>query len=769
MRNFKLLIVWVLFGGIIVNCDLPSTPKDPNFTTSHKVEAPILINKTIQFLGGGDDTDVLIDTTGSEFDSLFVIADGGPDEGLISIAVEEEFELGDLNDAIPTIGIDPASFSSEVGEIEIGSFSSGGDNLGTVDIQTVTGNDPNLIPAGLPIPAGNNAVNPVELSVGSNTDFFVSAEIKRGSIDIEITNNLGFDFRVTEIQLYDTVSSATIGSPAEFSAANGNQLLSDGSPRVASVSFAGGATLANIGIKLIIFWDGFNFPANPGLLSVNSLEGNGLVASSVEAAVTAIDFSSKSTTTFDAAEFQYTSPDHYVELASGEIAISPIENGLDLTIEELVISFPGIRTAPYTEADSLVISYLGAEKILRNSSSVAKSIDLSEYRIYANNNTVEYTISALTENTQAAAAGDQTREINESQSISSSVSINNSSIATAFGEIASQTVILGDDDASNGLDIIDLYNDIETSLTEIDGLDELSSEIDGIEFADASLSINYTSNIGVPTTIYMAMLGIDGEDQELYLNGISGTELEVEEGAPINGIVANGVQLSRDQMIKFTIQPSSNGEAITSSVEFNSRNTNVNDFLNALPKEIRFVGRAVVNESGEEATISTPLEFDPGIIVDLPLYFSADGASIELVEDGSDLSDLPDEDEDVQITDGQLIVSYENGLPLGFDINIEFLDDLGGVITSIPLAGDTPIELSAATVDQITRFVTTDAVDNLIISLTEDQLQSIANTDSVAINAALNTFASEEVKIRNTDSITLSVSASVTIQNEVNN
>ena len=35
----------------------------------------------------------------------------------------------------------------------------------------------------------------------------------------------------------------------------------------------------------------------------------------------------------------------------------------------------------------------------------------------------------------------------------------------------------------------------------------------------------------------MAMLGIDGEDQELYLTGVSGTELEVEEGAPINGIV----------------------------------------------------------------------------------------------------------------------------------------------------------------------------------------------------------------------------------------
>ena len=83
------------------------------------------------------------------------------------------------------------------------------------------------------------------------------------------------------------------------------------------------------------------------------------------------------------------------------------------------------------------------------------------------------------------------------------------------------------------------------------------------------------------------------------------------------------------------------------------------------------LGRAVVNESGEEATISTPLEFDPGIIVDLPLYFSADGASIEL-EDGSDLSDLPDEDEDFKFSEGQLIVSYENGLPLGFDLEIQF-------------------------------------------------------------------------------------------------
>jgi hypothetical protein len=267
----------------------------------------------------------------------------------------------------------------------------------------------------------------------------------------------------------------------------------------------------------------------------------------------------------------------------------------------------------------------------------------------------------------------------------------------------------------------------------------------------------------------MAMLGIDGDDQEIYLSGLSGSDKEVLATDPINGFFANGAQLSESQLIKFTIDPSPDGNPIQSAVEFNDSNTNVTEFLNALPKEIRFLGKAVINETGGEATIATPLEFDTGILVDLPLYFSADGASIEVTEDGSDLSDLPGEDDDSQITEGQLIVSYENGLPLGFDINIEFLDDQGGVITTVPLAGDTPVELNAASVDVTSRFATANAVDNLIISLNEQQLRTISETDSVAITAALNTFATEAVKIRDTDSITLSVSASFTLQTDVNN
>ncbi len=760
MRNFKLLMVWMIMGVTIVNCDLPSTPKDPNFTTSHKIEAPLLFEKTFQFLGGGEgETEALLDTTKSDFDSLFVVTEGGLDDGLITLSREEEFDFGDLNDAIPEISADPATFDSEVGEIELGSFSSGSGGLGTADFQALTGLDPAFVPAGTPIIAGNTPA-PVNIDIGGNTDFFVSATIKSGAIEVGVTNNLGFNISAIDIDLN---SGGTFIAGTTLNNVNHGVTTSD------QIVFSNGDVLTNINVDVSVSWIAQNTVANPGALVVEDINGVNLIASQVEAAVTAIDFSSSNSTTFDATEFQFTDPSHYVELESGIIDIDPIVNGLDLTVESLEISFPGIRSAPYGVADSLVISYSGATQILRSGTTLARQEDLAGFRIFALNNTIEYNISGLTENTQNAAPGDQTRVISETDAISSGVQISNLAIAEAFGEIQSQVVLLGDDDLSNGADIVDLFNETEVSITEIDGLEDLSSEIDGIEFAGASLSITYTSNIGVPTTIYAAIVGIDGDDQELYLTGLSGSDKEVVFGDPVAGIRANGVQLVESQLIKFTLDPSPDGNPITSAVEFNDTNTNVNDFLNALPKEIRFVGKAVVNESNGEATISTPLEFDPGILVDLPIYFSADGASIDFKEDGSGLSDLPGEDDDSELTEGQLIVSYQNGLPLGFDIEIEFLDSLDAVITTVPLPSELPITLDAATVDVASRFATTDANGNLVIALTQDQLRNINRTDSVAVSAALNTFATEAVKFRDTDSITLSVSASLTIQSTVNN
>jgi hypothetical protein len=121
MQINKFLIALVTIVIAFIGCELP---KQPDFTASHKVEAPILYNKTKQFMGGSD---ALIDTTKADLDSLFTIKDTS---NFITISKEQEFEFGDLNDAVPTVNIAPRSFNSEVGEISLTDFSSSDGALG---------------------------------------------------------------------------------------------------------------------------------------------------------------------------------------------------------------------------------------------------------------------------------------------------------------------------------------------------------------------------------------------------------------------------------------------------------------------------------------------------------------------------------------------------------------------------------------------------------------------------------------------------------------
>ncbi len=679
MRNFKLLTIWLLVGFTIFSCDIP---KKPDFTTSHTVEAPLLINKEFQFLGGGGSVEVLIDTTKSEFDSLFIL---DPITSLIKVSKEEDFDFGDLNDAIPEISTDPTTFNSQVGELEIGSFSSGESNLGTASFQDLTGLNPAVVPAGTPIPGGSTP-SPVNIDVGANTDFFVSATIKRGAIEVSITNNLGFDINEITVNLNSGstfVSSTTITNATHGSTSSGQIPFAecDGS----DINLCD--RLFDMNVDVSVNWLAQTTSATPGELIVEGIDGIGLVATQVRAALESQDFSSSNTTTFDATEFAFTDPSHYVQLESGTINIDPIVNGLDLTIDSLIISFPNILRGPnYLPGDSLRIRYIpGFDQILRSSTSASKSRDLSGFRLYALNNEIRYNIYAITENTKTASVGDRIRTMNEFQEINSGVQIENLNIKTAFGEILPQTVSLGDDDPSNGTDTWDLNNDSEAEITNIDGLEDISSQISGLEFTQATLSINYESNIGVPTTIYSAFLGTNGDGEEVFLKGKPGQNAEVQPGDPINGILRNGIQLLPEQMIKFELEPSVSGGLETFSLTFDSTNSTVTDFLNNLPSEIRFVGKAIVNESGSEATITSPLEFDPRISVDLPLAFRTTEETIftDTTEvDG--LKDLPTPEDNANFTEGLLLISYENGLPLGFSLSLTFVDENGTVVTSLP-------------------------------------------------------------------------------------
>jgi hypothetical protein len=755
----KTLKVGIGFGVMILALIACETPQQPDFTTSQKIEAPLLTNKTLQFLGGGGDVEVLIDTTMAEFDSVFTVTQSGPDAGFLNISKTESFDFGDLNDAIPEISAEGTEFSAEVGELSLGSFSSGNGALGEANFQDLTGLNPAVVPIGTPLFGANSPT--VNIEVGANTDFFSSATIKRGAIEVDLTNDLGFNINQLNLTLKSGDTDVSTTTVTSFNA---------GTDRTATLSFNPGDVLSDINIDVSMSWNTQNTSAVPTALIVQAINGVDLVASEVVAALEAQDFSTTSTSSFDATEFQFTSADHYVELASGSIEIAPIVNGLDLTIEELVISFPTIRKEPYGLGDSLVIEYKDATKVLRSAESIAQSIDLSGYRLYALNNEVTYTTRAVTENTQDAAPGDQNRVISETMSISSSVAIENLKIAEAFGEVKPQTVLLGDDDPLNGVEIIDIMNDAETELTEIDGLEDLSKQLDGLEFTRAKLSIDYTSNIGIPTTIYAAIMGVDGDGEEFFLAGLNGSDKQVLDSDNITGLLKNGEALGTDQLIKFSLDTPPSGQTLTSSIEFNGDNSTVVDFLNNLPNEIRFIGKAIINEDGEAATIATPLEFSPSFAVDLPLAFqTTTAATFSDTTETDALENLPNPDDEggLTIKGGQVIINYENGLPLGFGLDLELLDATNSTITTIPLTNEDPIQLNAAGVDAVTRYVTTPAISSTILSLSKAQFDELHKTKSVVISARLNSSNNEEVKIKTTDYISLSISVSLEMETTV--
>lgn len=767
MHKNKHLLMGLVLIVALTGCEIP---KSPDFKTSHKVEAPLMYNKTFQFLG---DSSAIVDTTSADFDSLFTI-DG---DNFITISKEQDFDFGDLNDAIPVIDVDPTSFESAVGELEITDFSSSDGDLGSADIQEVTAQDPNLVPAGTPIPAGDNSANPVRLGIGANTDFFRSATIKNGVLNVELTNTLGFDFETAEIQVIDTVTNNAVGSSALFSAANGNQ-LTDGDTEIAAITFSEGDQLINLGVEIVVSWNGFNFPANPGALTVNSVVGDGLIASQVQAALDAQDFSTSSTATFSADEFEFTQNDHFVKLASGEIGIDPIQNDLEFNID-LTITFADIRSCQSSlvsdipevvNHDPLTIEYSRSNntEISRGGSSNSVTVSLADCELYATNNEVTFTIDAATENTKNAPQGDRIRVINENQSVASSVEISNLMIARATGIIKQQIVLLNDDEGDD--EQLSLFNDNEAEITEIDGLSDLSSQLDNLNFTNPSLSINYSTNISVPTTIYGAFVGINGDGKQVYLKGTS-AEYTVQSGDPISGMnKENGQPLSPDEMIKFSLAENLDGNSIDATIEFDRDNTNVNDFLNNLPSDIRFIGKGVINENEDEATIIDPLEFEPKISIDIPLAFETPEAATFTDTVDQDFSDLPSPDngDSNTITEGTISIDYENGLPLGFDLNISFLDSSDVAFTSIPGSGDPSIRLMASEVDLNTRFATDPTSGTIEISLTDEQLRQLYRTRNLKIEAVLNTTKNEEVRIRTTDHITLSVRAKLTIESEVN-
>lgn len=731
-----------------VQCE---TPGSPDFTLSNKIEAPLIAESTFQFLG---DRNALIDTTNADIRDLL----DSDSDNFITISQEATFDFGDLEGAMPEVDVASTSFESMVGEIELGSFSSQDEegNVGEASFNDLTG-QPAALSEGDPLPG---AESPFPVNIELDTDFFVSARIKQGGLEITLRNELGFDIEELTLDIMSGTNSVGQIIIAEF---NHITTRSESITIVENPETDPEVELTDISVDVSIRWENQTMQDDAGSMIVKHIYGQNLIASAVEAEIQPQEFRSSGSSDFSDDEFLFNTPSHYVELRSGTLFVQNIINSIDVDIDILEITFPGLRSPPYSEADSLVIRVDGDQNIPRNNTEpVSRSFDLSDVRIYAENNVVSYNIFARTEDTQASPESDS-RTITETDRVSAEVELSDLLIEEVFGVIANRQVLLNTDVASDGSSV-DIMNDIEAEIIEIDGIKDISSRIEGLEFTRASLSILYETNVGVDATIIGAFLGEDANGNQFFLKGEPGTDAEVTGADPIQQLQMDGMQIAASDLIQFNIKENSSAEE-TLTTTFDRTNSAIIDFLNRLPTSIRFIGLANINPDNAEGTIQNPVVFDPTITVNIPLALRADRASY-IDTTALNLEDFPGPDDDSILDEGSLTIRYINSIPLGINLELEFLTIDNELITAVPFINDTSIEFKAAAVGN-SGFSVSPSEDITIIHLSRSQLEQINQTRNVRLISRLNTTANEEIRIRTTDDVSVSVSGKFVIRNKI--
>ncbi|MEX2641666.1 MAG: hypothetical protein WD266_13335 [Balneolales bacterium] len=728
----------VLPGVLAFGCDGPSSP---SFELEHSFQFPLLNNKKVEFIGGAN---ALLDTTSSNFDSLFNI----DEEGLASMVFETGFNVGDFGSVLPVISVDPLSFSSGVGLLEA-SFQ----GQGKASFTEITGLPGGTIPT---VPAGQSGDIFIELDI----DDFQKGIIEEGGILVEFTNNLGFEIVSAEAVIIsdgaEAGSTLLLTNIAHTQTDEG--LIHFDFDEVVKRTLTAEEP-GDLQIRVNLEWgEQHDLVVDSASELIIDIRDDSLLASEITAILPGQDFSSNGLLQIDDRDFIFGNG-HYVQIESGSIRVSNLVNTIDLDLDQLEITFPGILKP---DGSALFIEFSGSSKIHRSGSGQSIGdmiVVLDDHRIFAEGNELEYRIAGLTEDSGLSA--DPFRTLKSSDYIQADIDMDEIVIKEASGIVRPRMINLNANGSGPGGTSLDLFNDSQAETTSLSDLDFFSKHIQDLRIFGTSLNLIYTTNLGVGTTVYAAILGI-GDNGEVYLTGKPGSDYEVASSQDTGGLLANDQDIISSDLIRFdTGALAGPGSPLhTGVIEFNSTNSNIEDFISNMPSEIRFIGNMLANPDHSEGFIQTPVIFDAVIGVDIPMNISTDTPAryTDVLE--LDLSELPGRNDDVYVSEADLTVHYENSLPFGVEVQVAFLDENDVVIAGFPVTGGSegqPAKIESAPVDPSTRFVNGVNSGEMEITLPESELEHISKTRKLDLTINFETSLTSEVKLRADDYINLSI------------
>lgn len=241
---------------------------------------------------------------------------------------------------------------------------------------------------------------------------------------------------------------------------------------------------------------------------------------------------------------------------------------------------------------------------------------------------------------------------------------------------------------------------LNTSLSLLENLSE------GLYLANPQVKLYATSNVGLPIAIDADMIGV----------GRNGSTID----------------LGLDTLNYYG--PATKGAYATDTFEINTSNSNIDNFIAAIPEQIVYSGSATMNPNGEGAIdnfISQDGLMNIGMEIDLPLELKTKDLTIEQTIYNIDFGvEEGNEDFVEKLTLG---FKVENGFPLDADIYAYFQDSTGAILDSAVL------EIFDAAQVGSNGQVVSPAQTERFLTFTQSQIDNVLASDDIRIRVVLNT------------------------------
>lgn len=482
-------------------------------------------------------------------------------------------------------------------------------------------------------------------------------------------------------------------------------------------------------------------------------------------------FSSSGSFSLDTEEVSFDQAGDFVELQDGTLSIANLTNEMGLALEELRISVPGVRSAPYAPGDSLVIRFEGASDdpgnytfraVDANSTrSEPAEVALDGMRLYPTDNELAYHVTGVSED--ATGQADSTRTIGGDDQITAQVETSALTVDRVEATLEPTEVAISED--ANGDGDLALDDDAEANVVDVEGLADIGDRVDGIEIIGTQLALNLTTNLTSDAMVYAAIVGRGGEER-VFLKGRN--ESTVAASDPLSqGFRNMGASIAASNLIRFRVPGSDDpSTATTRTVVLDGSNSNVDEFLSALPSEVRIVAQAEVNPDGDRVVVQRPIQdLEASLSVTMPLHIGGGSFTArDTVEaDFSDLEDLTNPEEDVVLKSGSVHVTYSNGLPVGAELRLTALDDQYEPVGVRFGTGQSPISLDPGQKDA-NGFVTGSVDGEASLELSESEARTLADGRHVLIELTVLTGSDAGARFRATDAIVLGARGEFTLR-----